>query len=54
MRVWLNAHSDRRVLGRGLTVCMHCIKSNGKMFDSVLAKRVCCIVPSYSSGIVGV
>ena len=49
--------SDRRgVEGarQGLTVSMHCIKSSEKMFDSVLNKCVCCIVPSDSSGIVGV
>ena len=38
--VWLNAPSDRRVLGRGLTVSMHCIKSSEKMFDSILSKCV--------------
>ena len=38
---------------RGLTVSMHCIKSSEKMFDSVLTKCVCCIVPSDCSGIVG-
>ena len=42
------------MLGRGLTVSMHCNKSSEKIFDIVLTKCVCCIVPSDSSGIVGV
>ena len=37
---------------RGLTVSKHCIKPSEKMFDSVLTKCVCCIIPSDSSGIV--
>ena len=53
-RAFSSRSSDRRVLDRGLTVSMHCIKSSEKMFDRVLSKCVCCIVRSDSCGIVGV